>query len=52
MPPTPPIIYDDLGREISSLVGPYMEGSDVILKCAVGGGKTDYMFYEYLKKII
>ncbi|ODM97669.1 Nephrin, partial [Orchesella cincta] len=48
VPPTPPIIYDDLGREISSVVGPYVEGSDVILKCAVSGGKPDPVVSWYV----
>jgi hypothetical protein len=39
VPPSTPVIYDDFGQEISSVLGPYTEGSDVRLSCRVAGGK-------------
>lgn len=39
MPPSPPIIYNASDAEVSSEIGPYVEGSNVLLKCRVRGGK-------------
>lgn len=39
VPPSSPIIYDGSDEEVVSAIGPLVEGSDVLLKCRVRGGK-------------
>ncbi|KAK7572115.1 hypothetical protein V9T40_014587 [Parthenolecanium corni] len=39
MPPNQLIVYDISGREVTSIVGPLTEGSDLVLTCEVRGGK-------------
>ena len=41
VPPQKPTIFDDRGKEIPSVAGPYEEGSEMKLTCMVSGG----MFY-------
>ncbi|XP_026468220.1 hemicentin-2-like, partial [Ctenocephalides felis] len=38
VPPSEPRIFDDQGRELSSVAGPFKEGSDLFLSCQVTGG--------------
>lgn len=37
-PPSKPVIFDDIGRKISGIAGPYYEGSEFKLICVVTGG--------------
>lgn len=39
VPPEQPVIYDTNGIVTMKHVGPYNEGSDLILTCEVSGGK-------------
>ncbi|XP_076268336.1 protein turtle homolog A-like isoform X1 [Rhynchophorus ferrugineus] len=39
VPPHQLILYDNSGRDVSNVVGPLQEGSDLILTCEVRGGK-------------
>ena len=48
VPPSLPVIYDGSGAEILSTVGPYIEGSDVLLTCRVSGGKNIKAFLKNL----
>ncbi|RVE52251.1 hypothetical protein evm_003041 [Chilo suppressalis] len=36
--PSKPVIFDDYGKEISGIAGPYNEGGDFKLICSVNGG--------------
>ena len=51
VPPTIPTIYDETGREIKDLVGPYLEGETIVLKCITSGGKKEDIFSDFLAKI-
>ena len=46
VPPTIPTIYDETGREIKDLVGPYLEGETIVLKCITSGGKKRGHFFR------
>ena len=39
VPPSKPTIFDETGREVKDLVGPYLEGETIVLKCITSGGK-------------
>lgn len=39
VPPHKMVIVDKAGKERTSVVGPYTEGADLILRCDVYGGK-------------
>ena len=39
VPPRPPIIVNESGRESGSFLGPYPEGTTVRASCEVSGGK-------------
>ena len=41
VPPKPPVIVDDFGREASATIGPYAEGRSVEVSCEVSGGKLN-----------
>jgi len=38
IPPSKPTIFDETGREVKDLVGPYLEGETIVLKCITSGG--------------
>lgn len=38
VPPSKPVIFDESGREVKDLVGPYLEGETIVLKCITSGG--------------
>lgn len=38
VPPQRPKIFDEGGRELTSVAGPYEEGSEMKLTCVVSGG--------------
>lgn len=40
VPPHQLLVYDNSGRDVSGVVGPMEEGSDLILTCEVRGGKS------------
>ena len=40
VPPRPPVIVNESGRESGSFLGPYPEGTTVRTSCEVSGGKT------------
>ena len=40
VPPALPAIFDESGQESRGVVGPYLIGDRVILKCIVTGGKS------------
>ncbi|XP_021935853.1 hemicentin-2-like isoform X4 [Zootermopsis nevadensis] len=39
VPPSRPVIYDDKGKEVAGLAGPFMEDYDLALSCHVMGGR-------------
>lgn len=39
VPPGRPIIHNERGILVESLLGPYSEGSELMLTCSVSGGK-------------
>ena len=39
VPPEAVVILNDKGKEVSSVIGPYNEGSHLKLVCEVKGGK-------------
>jgi len=39
VPPTPPVIVNEAGREATSQLGPYPEGATVQISCEVSGGR-------------
>jgi hypothetical protein len=39
VPPNKPTIFDESGREVRDLIGPYLEGDTIVLKCIATGGK-------------
>ncbi|XP_014252897.1 synaptogenesis protein syg-2-like [Cimex lectularius] len=39
VPPQKPTIFDDRGKEVPSVAGPYEEGSELKLTCIVSGGR-------------
>ncbi|XP_068082092.1 nephrin [Anabrus simplex] len=39
VPPQKPTIFDDRGKEVPSIAGPYEEGGDMKLTCIVSGGR-------------
>ncbi|PSN56559.1 hypothetical protein C0J52_14751 [Blattella germanica] len=39
VPPSEPTIYDDKGKEITGVAGPFLEGYDLALTCLVKGGR-------------
>ncbi|EFA06209.2 nephrin isoform X1 [Tribolium castaneum] len=41
VPPQKPTIFDERGKEVPSLAGPYEEGGDMKLTCFVTGGKPE-----------
>ena len=38
-PPMNPTIFDDRGKEVPGVAGPYEEGREMKLLCVVSGGK-------------
>ena len=38
VPPNKPTIFDESGREVRELIGPYLEGDTIVLKCIASGG--------------
>ena len=44
VPPSKPTIFDETGREVKDLVGPYLEGETIVLKCITSGGKSPSLF--------
>ena len=56
VPPEKPVIYDGAGVA-SSAIGPYNEGSELILTCEVYGGKiytlsnVHILFYEFIPSL-
>jgi len=38
-PPMNPTIFDDRGKEVPSVAGPYEEGREMKLLCVVSGGE-------------
>jgi hypothetical protein len=38
-PPMNPTIFDDRGKEVVSVAGPYEEGREMKLLCVVSGGE-------------
>ena len=40
VPPNPPVIVNEAGREATSQLGPYPEGATTQISCEVRGGKT------------
>lgn len=38
VPPHQLLLYDKMGRDVSGVVGPLEEGSDLVLTCEVRGG--------------
>lgn len=53
MPPQKPTIFDDRGKEIPSVAGPYEEDSEMKLTCMVSGGRflNLYLVQVYLNVI-
>lgn len=47
VPPHQLLLYDNSGREITGMVGPLEEGSDLILTCEVRGGNVTH-FFQFL----
>ncbi|XP_024080575.1 B-cell receptor CD22-like isoform X2 [Cimex lectularius] len=41
VPPQKPTVFDDTGKEIPSVAGPYEEGADLKLTCVVSGGRPE-----------
>jgi hypothetical protein len=39
VPPSQPMIYDDRGKEVTGVAGPFFEDYDLVLFCHVMGGK-------------
>ncbi|XP_069681580.1 neural cell adhesion molecule 2 isoform X2 [Periplaneta americana] len=39
VPPSEPMIYDDKGKEVTGVAGPFFEGYDLALSCHVTGGR-------------
>ena len=39
VPPNPPVIVNEAGREATSQLGPYPEGASAEISCEVSGGK-------------
>ena len=39
VPPSQPMIYDDKGKEVTGVAGPFLEDYDLVLFCHVMGGK-------------
>lgn len=48
MPPHQLLVYDNSGRDVSGVVGPMEEGSDLILTCEVRGGKCILFLNKFL----
>lgn len=47
VPPNQLIVYDISGREVTSVVGPLTEDSDLVLTCEVRGGKqTEFSSFD------
>ena len=44
VPPEAPVIVNEAGREATSQLGPYDEGSSVQISCEVSGGKWIPLF--------
>ena len=44
VPPPTPAIFDESGQEAKTVVGPYMEGDSVVLKCISSGGEFQIQF--------
>lgn len=40
--PSKPVIFDEYGKEITGVAGPYNEGGDFKLICSVNGGKSKF----------
>ncbi len=43
VPPNKPTIFDESGREVRDLIGPYLEGDTIVLKCIASGGKKNFI---------
>jgi hypothetical protein len=39
VPPSQPMIYDERGKEVTGVAGPFFEDYDLVLFCHVMGGK-------------
>lgn len=37
--PSKPVIFDEFGKEITGVAGPYTEGGEIKLICSVDGGE-------------
>ena len=40
VPPNKPTIFDESGREVRDVIGPYLEGDTIVLKCIASGGEA------------
>ena len=47
VPPDPPVIVNEAGREATSQLGPYPEGASAQISCEVGGGKKIPNFFNH-----
>lgn len=47
MPPHQLLLYDNSGRDVTGVVGPLEEGTDLVLTCEVRGG----MYFMSLFKL-
>lgn len=52
MPPGEPIILDETGAQIKSLIGPYNEGEPLVLICEAIGGKFVFQLKIISKYLI
>lgn len=53
VPPTKVLIYDMENKELSGVIGPYDEGSELKLSCESDGGSILYPFkYIYLCNVL
>ena len=48
VPPSQPTIFDETGREVKDLVGPYLEGETIVLKCITSGGRPAAAAADFL----
>ena len=52
VPPSKPTIFDETGREVKDLVGPYLEGETIVLKCITSGGKLGLFLANFCFTLI
>jgi hypothetical protein len=43
-----PTIFDDRGKEVPSVAGPYEEGREMKLLCMVSGGECPWLLLNFL----